>query len=248
MTTLRTRGAITGLVVILCFATIGLLLTPPAVSEEGGAAVGQGRPGPRRTPREPLEPEKLKEIWSIETKCAAAAAEIKGEDVEKVVKAFVAAQQAYSEKVQELPRSREGFQQRQEIATKANADLKEAFTKAVGDKAEKVAGLLAPVGTMGLRVDRMVGTLIDFKLPKEKLGKAVMALMENSRDQAKLFTEARESGSFDGVREKMQALTESLNKKLSAILTEEQMTQWNESYGRRFGPRGAGAGGRRPSE
>ncbi len=225
MKTLRTGKMLAGLIALLCVATVGLLVSLPRASGEEGRA----RPAP-------IDPEKAKEIWAVEAKCAAGAAEIKAEDADKVANAYVAAQQAYAEKVRDLPRTRESFQQRRELADKASADLKEALTKAVGaEKTEKVMGLLGPFGMMGSRVDRMVGDLIAFKLPKEKFGKAVMAVLENSRDQAKLFTQARESGSFEGVREKAQELSEALNKKLSEILTEEQMTQWKERYARPLG-------------
>ncbi|MDP2897683.1 MAG: hypothetical protein Q8Q12_14185 [bacterium] len=240
MTGLRTRTWLTGLLAVLCVATVGIVM-PAAFAEEGAPPEGRVRPAP-------IDPEKAKEIWTVEAKCAAGAAEIKGEDVEKVVKAYIAAQQAYAEKVKDLPRTRESFEQRQEIATKANADLKEALTKAFPDKAEKVIGLLGPLGAMGSRLDRMVGDLIAFKLPPEKLAKAVGAVMENSREQSKLFAQARESGSFESVRDKVQPLTDALNKTLSEILSEEQMTQWKERYARPFGG-GAGrgpGGGRTP--
>lgn len=231
MTGLRTRARLVG-VVVLGLATLGLLVS--AYGEEGAPAQGRTRPAP-------MDPERLKEIWTVEAKCAAGAAGIKGEAVEKAVKAYVAAQQAYAAKVQELPRTREAFQQRGELATKANADLKEAATKAFPDLGEKLAGLLPPIGGMGSRLDRMVGDLIAFKLPEEKLAKAVSAVMENNRAQLKLFAEARESGSFEGVRDKMQPLADALNKKLAEILSEEQMTQWKERYARSFGG-GAGRG------
>lgn len=229
MTGLRTRTWLVG-GIVLVVATVGLLVS--AYGE-------QAAPGERRARPAPIDPEKAKEIWTVEAKCAAGAAEIKGEDVEKVVKAYVAAQQAYAAKAQELPRTRESFQQRQELGEKAAADLKEALTKAVGaEKAGKVAGLLGPFGMTASRLERMIGDLIAFKLPQDKLAKAVLAVMENSREQSKLFAEARESGSFEAAREKMQQLSEALNKKLSEVLTEEQMTQWNETYTRRSGAPG----------
>jgi len=239
MKVLRTRKVFAGLTAVLCLTAVGLLAISSSVSAE------EGRPR-----RAPIDPEQAKKIWAVQATCAAGAAGIKGEDAEKVVKAYLAAQEAYAKKVADLPRTRESSQQRRELGEKAAADLKEALTKAVGaEKAGKVIGLLSPFGMMGSRVNRMIGGLIEFKLPKEKLGKAVIAVMENNKEQAKLFAEARESGSFEGVREKMQPLTEALNKKLSAILSEEQMATWKEKYARPFGGRrGPGAGGRRRPE
>jgi hypothetical protein len=68
--------------------------------------------------------------------------------------------------------------------------------------------------------------------------KGLLAVMEYNRDAGKAFTEAREAGNFEGLREKMGTLVEGLNKELSEILTEKQMAEWKEKHGRLFrGPR-----------
>jgi hypothetical protein len=233
MRTFRTRTWLVGLIAVVSLSAVSLLLVLPG-------AYAQQRPA--RPPA--LEPEQLKEIRAVEAKCAAGAAEIKGEDVDKVVKAYSAAQQAFAEKTADLPRTRESFEQRRDLGEKATAELKETLTKAVGaEKAGKVMELLPAFGMMGSRLDRMVGDLIAFKLPKEKLDKAVTAVLEYNKEQSKLFAQARESGSFESVRDKMQPLSDALNKKLSEVLSEEQMTQWKEKYARPFGGRGTGGPG-----
>jgi hypothetical protein len=185
-----------------------------------------------------MSPEELQKVWEAEAKCVAGALKLSDDDASKVLKSYVSARKNYSEKVASLPRTRESFEQRRELGEKAAADLKKALVGAVGgDKAEKIIGILGPFSMTSFRLDRMVGGLLAFKLPKEKLMKAMSAVLEYNRDSGKVFNEAREAGSFEGMREKVQALSEALNKELAKILTEEQMTTWNETQGRGFGGR-----------
>ena len=235
MRVLPTRTVLAGLVVVICLAAVGLLVILPSASTEEGA-----RPSPA-----PVDPEKARRIWTVEARCVAAALEIKREDARKVAEAYVSAKQTYTEKSRELPRTRESMQQRRELAENAGEGLKKALTEAVGaETTEKFMGLLSPFSMSSFRLDRMVGDLIDFKLPREKLRKAVLTVVESNRDLAKAFNEARESGSFEGIREKMQSLSESLNKELSEILSEEQMATWKEKHAQPFGGRGGAGGGR----
>jgi len=160
------------------------------------------------------------------------------------VEAFVSARKEYAEKVGALPRTRESFQKRRELAETAGAALKKALVEALGadnaDKAEKIVGLLNPFGMMGSRLDRMVNDLLAFELPREKRMKAFLTVLEYNRDLGKVVSAAREPGaSREGLREKMEGLTEGLNKELAKFLSEEQMATWKEKYQR------GGFGGRR---
>ncbi len=229
---MRPRNTVTRFAAILCLAAVGLFLAFPAVCGEERPA----RPAP-------LSAEELNKVWRAEAIAVAMALEISREDGGKVVEAYLSARKSYDEKASALPRTRESFEQRRELGEKAGADLKKALSDAVGaEKAEKIIGLLSPFGMTGSRVDRMVNDLLAFELPREKRTKAVLAVLEYNRDVGKAMAAAREAGSFEGAREKMQALSDGLNKTLSGILSEEQMTTWKEKYARPFG------GGRRPTE
>ncbi len=222
----RTRNIAMGVAALLCVVAMGLLLAPRAFSEEG------------RPQREPIPPEKLKEIREAQAKCVAAIAEVKGEDVDKVVKAFTAARQEYQDKAAALPRGQEGMQQRRELSEKSLAGLKEALTKAVGaEKTEKIIGIFNPFGMSSFFLDRMVGDLIAFQLPKEKFEKAMVCVLNYSKDLGKAMEEARQSGSFEAVREKREKLNEALNTEMAKLLSEEQMAKWKESTSRPFGGR-----------
>jgi hypothetical protein len=234
MTRISRNKAVAIFAAVVCIAGVGLLLASPALAVEE-----------RRQRPEPMDPEKLAKVWKTEALCVAGATEVDKEKIEKVAEAYVAARKAYAEKVAELPMTREAFTQRRELATKAGTDLKAALTKIAGEeKAGKMVAALDPFAMFGSRLDRMIGGLMDFELPKEKFQKAVLSVIEYNRDLGKVMAEARESGSFEGMQEKGQKLTDSLNESLAKILSEEQMTKWKESYGRGFGR--MGAGGRRP--
>ena len=210
---------------ILCLVAVGLVLTFPA----GGAEERPARP-------QPLTAEQQKRVWTAEARAAAAALKLGKEDGAKAVKAYATARKEYADKAAELPRTREGWQKRRELAEKAHSELKEGLVKAVGaEKAEKIMGLLSPFGMTTFVLDRMVNDLLALKLPREKVRKGLLAVIEYNRDAGKAFTEAREAGNFEGLREKMGTLVEGLNKELSEILTEEQMAEWKEKHGRLFG-------------
>jgi vacuolar-type H+-ATPase subunit I/STV1 len=227
MTSLAAPRTLIKLTAILCLTVVGLCLAFPAVGEEERPA----RPAP-------LEPEVLKRVWRMEVFAAAASLKIAREDRSKLVEAYVSARQSFEDKTRELPRTRESFEERRKLAEKAGAELKEALTKAVGaENAEKIIAALSPFGMMSSRLDRMVAQLIGFELPREKLRKAVGAVLEYNTELNKAFTAAREAGSFEGAREKMQALTEALNKQMAEILSAEQMATWKESQARPSGAR-----------
>jgi hypothetical protein len=209
---------------VLCLVAVGLVLTCPL----RGAEETPGRP-------QPLTAEQQKRVWTVEARAAAAALKIGREDGGKVVEAYVTARKNYADKTAELPRTREGWQQRQELAEKARSGLKEGLVKAVGaDKAEKIMGTLSPFGMTAFLLDRMVNDLLALELPREKVRKALLAVIEYNRDAGKAFTEAREAGNFEGLREKMGTLIEGLNKELAEILTEKQMAEWKEKHGELF--------------
>ena len=214
---------------VICITGVGLLLASPALAVEE-----------RRQRPEPMDPEKLAKVWKAEAMCVAKATEVDKEKIAKVAEAYVSARKAYAEKVSALPRTREAFTQRQELATKAGTDLKAALAKIAGEeKAGKMVDALNPFAMFGSRLDRMIGGLMDFELPKEKFEKAVAGVLEYNSGLGKMMAEARESGSFEGMREKGQKLTDSLNETLAKILSDEQMAKWKETYGRGFGQMGA---------
>lgn len=215
------------LTAILCLAAVGLFLAFPVICAEER---------PARPPQ--MSPEELNKVWRAEAIGVAVAFEVGRENGEKLVKAYVSARKDYAEKVGALPRTRESFQKRRELAEKAGADLEKALVEAVGaDKAKKIIGLLNPFSMSSFMLDRMVNDLLALELPREKLLRAYLAVLEYNRDLGKAFSAAREAGSFEGVREKVEGLTKGLNEELSKVLSEDQMTAWKEKYQRGFGGR-----------
>ena len=68
--------------------------------------------------------------------------------------------------------------------------------------------------------------------------------LENAKKRAEMFEEMRESGSgFEGMRDKMEALREDENKKMKAILTDEQWTKYEKYMEERRNRRGQGRPG-----
>ena len=227
MTCTSNRKTFIRLTAIVCLATVGLFLAFPAVCAEQ-----------RRERPTPLSPEELNKVWVAEAIGVAVAFKVGQENGEKLVKAYVSARKEYAEKVGALPRTRESFEKRRKLAETAGAGLKKALVEAVGgEKAEKIIGLLNPFSMSSFMLDRMVNDLLALELPREKILKAYLAVLEYNRDLGKAMSAAREAGSWEGVREKMEGLTKGFNEELSKVLTEEQMKTWKEKYQRRLGGR-----------
>jgi hypothetical protein len=213
------RVSIIRFLALLSLCITVLLMPPASFAEEGKIAPSF------------MSSEKLKEVWTAEAKCAAHALKLTGDDASLIVKAYVSARQEHHQKLHSLSRTREAIQKRREFAEKARSNLKEAFARIIGPKkTEKALALLDPFAPSSFLLDRMVGEMISLQLTDEKLDKALLRVMEHNADLAAAMSEARKARSWEGFREKVNALTESLNKELAKILTEEQMAAWKQKY------------------
>ena len=83
-------------------------------------------------------------------------------------------------------------------------------------------------------------------LNKDQEKKVYDLSLDTSKKRAKMFQEMRDSGGgFDGMRDKMQALRDDENKKMKAILTDEQWTKYEKYQEERRNRRGQGGPGGR---
>lgn len=91
---------------------------------------------------------------------------------------------------------------------------------------------------------RLDETLKAMNLSKEKEASVREILTAALDKRVALMAEARETGSFEGVREKMRGLQEETEKQLAMVLDEEEMARYRklqeENAGRRRGRRGRG--------
>ena len=60
--------------------------------------------------------------------------------------------------------------------------------------------------------------------------KALGAVFKYEENIGKVVKEARETGSWEGAREKFEELTMDLAKKVGAIFSEDRLGEWEEKY------------------
>ena len=100
-------------------------------------------------------------------------------------------------------------------------------------ESEQAKKVMESLGTFNSTWDRMVDALGELKLDEKTLEGAMDKVHEYVIESAKLMAKARESGSFDEVRSKMQELRDKLDKEMEGILTKEQNEGWKEKTARR---------------
>ncbi len=216
---------------------VALALVPMAV---------QAQPGGGRGSR--LSPEDAKKAWALEAEHVAGKLEFKKDATAKLTEAFAAARVGYAKameaKLEELmtdtgDRSSRFAAYREAREEVAKAE-REKLEKALGAflKKEQVKKALERLGSFDRRWDSMVHTLAGFDLG-EKQAEALELVNQYVVDQSKLFeTVSGADGDRTALRDKFVSMREALDKSLSALLTEEQMTKWTEATASRRGRRG----------
>jgi hypothetical protein len=61
--------------------------------------------------------------------------------------------------------------------------------------------------------------------------KALSAVFQYEQASIKAMKEARESGSWEGMREKLRPAVVELGKQATSVFSEQQLNQWKEKYG-----------------
>ncbi len=168
-------------------------------------------------------PENAREVWFVQARQVASELELERQDSGKLSRAYISARQEHLEKVKALPETPESFRQSREIGKEARASLEKALVEALGEEKGKKAA--AALGGFNFFFDNVIADI----LAAQK--KAVASVMEYETVFHKVMTEAFESGSFEGVQEKLRPPTVELEKKATSIYSEQQLAEWQEKYG-----------------
>ncbi len=168
-------------------------------------------------------PENARAVWFAQARQVSSQLELERQASRQVTRVYASARQEHLDKVKALPETREAFQQFMEITAEAQSALEKALVEAVGEEKGKKAA--AALGGFSFFFDNMMADVLAVQ------DKAVGGLLQYQEVFNKAFQEAREAGSFEGVREKLEAPTQELRKGASAIYSEEQIGKWQEKYG-----------------
>jgi hypothetical protein len=166
-------------------------------------------------------PENAGRVWIYQGLHVAWELDLK-EDMLQLVSIYLSAREQHRDKVKDLPRTLEGFQQRQEITREARASLEKMLVAALGEEKGKKAAVA--LGGFSFLTDNMAA---DIMAAQHKAMAGLFAYQENV---SKAMSEARESGSWEGMRDKFGAFLMEFAKKLAEVYSQNQMSEWQAKY------------------
>lgn len=171
-------------------------------------------------------PENVRTVWFLQARHVASELELDREAARQLARTYFSARQEHREKVEALPRTGEGFREFWQIGEEARSSLEKSLVEALGkEKGQKAAVVL---GAFNFLSDNMAADMLAAQ------NEALTSLFKYQENVNKAVNEARESGSWEGLREKFSELTMKLAEKVSAIFSEKQMSEWEEKYGPLF--------------
>ncbi len=167
-------------------------------------------------------PENVRTVWFLQARHVASELELDREAARQLSRAYFSARQEHREKVEALPRTGEGFRDFWRIGEEARSSLEKSLVEALGkEKGQKAAVAL---GAFNFLSDNIAADILAAQQ------KALASVFDYQENVNKAVQEARESGSWEEVREKFSELTMKLAEKVSAIFSEKQMSEWEEKY------------------
>jgi len=168
-------------------------------------------------------PENVRPIWYLQTRHVASELELDREAAGQLMRTYFTARQEHREKVEALPKTQESMRQLWQITGEARSSLEKSLVEALGEEKGKKAS--AALGGFSFFVDHMMADILAAQR------KAIAAVLEYQKGVNKVIKEARESGAWEGMREKMRPITVELGKQATLIYSEQQLLEWQEKYG-----------------
>jgi hypothetical protein len=168
-------------------------------------------------------PENVRPIWYLQTRHVASELELDREAAGQLMRTYYSARQAHLEKVEALPKTQESMRELWQITGEARSSLEKSLVEALGEEKGKKASVA--LGGFSFFVDHMMADILAAQR------KAIAGVLEYQKGVNKVIEEARESGAWEGVREKMKPLVVELGKQATLIYSEQQLAEWQEKYG-----------------
>ncbi len=191
-----------------------------------------------------ISQEKLDEAWKAQATEVSRGFKLDTEKIAKVVEAYKASRESQAEQVQELfsggQRGPGMFQEMQEINETESGILKENLMKFLSEKESETAA--TSLGSFNREWDRLVVTVLAFKLEPEKQTKALELIAGYVVESNKARAEAIAAQDFQSLRTASEELRGMLDMSIASLLSAEQIETWKTETQRR--QRGGG-GGRR---
>jgi hypothetical protein len=162
-------------------------------------------------------------VWFLQARHVASKLELDREAARSLGSAYISARQEHLKKVEALPKTPEGLGQFWKLREEASSALEKALVEALGEEKGKKAALA--LGAFNFLADNMVADVLAVQQ------KALASVFEYQESVNKAVNEARESGSWEGMRDKFSELTMKLQENAVAIFSQKQISEWAEKYG-----------------
>jgi len=169
-------------------------------------------------------PENVSAVWSLQARHVASELGLDREASRNLTRTYLAAREEHLKKVEALPRGEpESMRKFMEIRDEAASALEKSLVTALGEEKGKKAS--AALGGFSLFFDNIVADILAAQ------NKALTAMFKYEGATIKAMKEARESGSWEGIREKLKAPVLELEKQATSIYSKEQLQEWQKKYG-----------------
>lgn len=168
-------------------------------------------------------PENARDVWSAQARHVASVLELERQAAWGLVRAYVSARQEHLDKVNELPREPESMGKFIEITGASASALEKSLVESLGEEKGKKGS--AMLGGFSFFFDHIVSDILAAQ------NKAMTAVFQYEQTSVKAMKEARESGSWEGMRENLRPAVMELGKQASSVYSEQQLNEWKEKYG-----------------
>ncbi|MDP2898585.1 MAG: hypothetical protein Q8Q12_18765 [bacterium] len=168
-------------------------------------------------------PENVQVVWFLQARHVASELDLDREASRNLTRAYTAAREEHLKKLEALPKEPDSMGKFMEIRDEAASALEKSLVEALGEEKGKKASAL--LGGFSLLFDHLVADILTAQT------KALTALFKYEEVGIKAMKEARESGSWEGMREKLRPAVVELGKQASSIYSQQQLNEWKEKYG-----------------
>ena len=221
---------------------VTLLVCGDALSQQGGRGGGNR-----------MSPEQLNAAWSAQGSGASHDAGISAENTAKLIDVYKVSRTEHGKELETLMASGERgpgmFQQMQAINSAAGGAMKPKLAAFLS--AEETDKVMASLGSYNREWDRLVDTVLGFKLAGESNFKALTLIANYVIESDKARAEAIAAMDFESMRAASEELKGMLDLSIASVLSDEQVASWKEQTQRRQrgggGGRGPGGAGGAPS-
>ncbi|TWU20340.1 hypothetical protein Pla144_49870 [Bythopirellula polymerisocia] len=206
----------------ICFFSIA--------NAQQSAVTGDPRGGESKKPKVSAD------TWKLQAETVATKLGLSKEKSDQLVNVYQASREARKVALKELPKSDDASDDKAEMREEENVKQREQLKAAISTilSSEQIEGAILSLGSFNPRWDRYVSQIEEFQLDDQKKQDALQLTFDYIVDYGK----ARNAATAEGARfssVSARTLKSSLDAGLAKLLSEEELTKWDEATAFRAG-------------